>query len=102
MSSEGPITVLAHWKVGAENIEEVLALVVTLRQQTLQESGCLRFEAYRSVDRPEEILLHEGYADAAAIDAHRASDHYQQLVVRKIIPLLGERKVELLMTRPPA
>ena len=100
MSQDGPVTVVAHWSLGVEDMDDVLALVVALRQQTLAEPGCLRYEVFRSIDRPGELLLLEGYADAGAIDSHRASAHYQQLVVQRIIPLLKDRSVELLVARP--
>lgn len=100
MKADGPITVLAHWRLSPQDMDPVLALVAGLREQTLAEPGCLRYEVYRSVDRPAELLLLEGYQDDAAIEAHRASPHYQQLVVQQIVPLLADRKVELMMARP--
>ena len=101
MNPEGPVTVLAHWSPGAQHIDEVLALIVELRRQTLAEPGCSRYEVFRSVDKPGELLLVEGYEDGAAIESHRASPHYQQLVVQRILPLLAQRRIELLVARPP-
>jgi quinol monooxygenase YgiN len=51
---------------------------------------------FRNTDDPGLVLLLERYRDGAAIEAHRNSLHYQELVVRRIIPMLSSREVELL------
>ena len=96
MSASEPIVVVARWQVAEERVADVLEWVATLREHSLAEPGCLGYEAFRSVDDPSAMLLIERYRDQAAIDAHRGSIHYQQLVVGRIIPLLKSRQVELL------
>lgn len=96
MSAPGPITVVARWRVNAAAVDSVLALVAELRPHTLAEPGCLGYDAFRSADTPGELLLVERYRDQAAIEAHRGSAHYQGVVVQRILPLLSDRKVELL------
>ena len=96
MSASEPIVVVARWQVADERVAEVLDLVKGLREHSLTEPGCLGYEAFRSVDDASAVLLVERYRDQAAIDAHRNSIHYQQLVVGRIVPLLLSRQVELL------
>ncbi|MDH0867377.1 putative quinol monooxygenase [Mitsuaria sp. GD03876] len=96
MSAAGPIVVVARWRMAPEVVADVLALVTQLREQSLAESGCQGYDAFQSVGVPGELLLLERYADRAAIEAHRASAHYQELVVKRILPLLAERQVQLL------
>jgi quinol monooxygenase YgiN len=96
MSAAAPIVVVARWRMAPEVLSQVLALVVGLREQTLAEPGNQGYEAFQSVGVPGELLLLERYADQAAIDAHRASAHYHELVVQRILPLLTGRQVELL------
>jgi len=48
---------------------------------------------------PRSILLVERYRDQAALDAHKQSAHYQELVVGRALPLLTDRRVELLQPR---
>jgi quinol monooxygenase YgiN len=100
MSAVAPIVVVARWRMAPETVPEVLALVASLREQSLAEPGCQGYEAFQSVGVPGELLLLERYADQAAIESHRASVHYQELVVQRILPLLAGRQVELL--RPQA
>lgn len=96
MSAAGPIVVVARWRLAPETVPEVLALVAQLREQSLAEPGCQGYDAFQGVGAPGELLLLERYTDGAAIEAHRASAHYQDLVVKRILPLLAERQVQLL------
>jgi quinol monooxygenase YgiN len=96
MSAAEPIIVVARWQMAEERIAAVLELVATLRQSTLAEPGCLGYDVFRSVENQGELLLLERYRDNAAIEAHRNSPHYKELVVERIIPLLTSRQVELL------
>lgn len=96
MSATEQIVVVARWQLAEANVAQVLELVSTLREQSLAEPGCLGYEVFRSVGDPGVVLLIERYRDSAAIDAHRNSKHYQDLVVGDILPLLSGRQVELL------
>jgi len=96
------ITVIARWRVKHGHLDDVLAHVAELRAASLDEPGCLDYAAFRSVDAGDELLLVERYRDAAAVEAHRQSPHYGALVVERILPLLADRRVELLQVRPPA
>ena len=41
------------------------------------EAGCHRFDVCTDPARPNEVFLFELYEDAAAFDAHLASDHFK-------------------------
>jgi quinol monooxygenase YgiN len=102
MNPQGTIVVLARWQLSAHSVEGVLDLLAELREQTLAEPGCQGYDVFRSTASPEHLLLLERYRDDAAIAAHRASTHYQALVVQRILPLIADRKVELLRAIEPA
>jgi len=91
-----PITVVARWHVSAQDLEWLLAQMPELRQRTLAEPGCLGYDVFRSVTGAGELLLLERYTDDDAIAAHRRSAHYQEMVVKRILPIVSDRKVELL------
>ncbi|NYE62781.1 quinol monooxygenase YgiN [Duganella sp. 1224] len=97
--SAGVITVVARWQPVDGKLGDVLALLAQVRPQTLAEPGCLGYEVYRGVDSPHSLLLLEHYRDAAALEAHRQSAHYQSLVVTRALPLLAAREVQLLEAR---
>ena len=77
----------------------MLPLTAELRFGSLAEPGCLGYEVFRHVDDPGALLLLERYRDSAALEAHRHSGHYRELVVDRILPLLESRHVELLGLR---
>lgn len=102
MSAAGAITVVARWQPASGAYGDVLAIVTELRPKSLAEPGCLGYEVYQSVDLPRSLLLVERYRDQAALDAHKESAHYQELVVGRVLPLLTDRRVELLQDRVAA
>jgi quinol monooxygenase YgiN len=53
------------------------------------EPGNLRFDVWRDPAHRERYVLDELYRDAAAIEAHRQTPHYQDYLAR--IPELAER-----------
>jgi quinol monooxygenase YgiN len=86
------IGVIATWHVEPGTEAEVEALLVEMRRQTREEPGCLLYELHRG---PEEsdFVLYECYVDEAAIEAHHATPHYQELVVGRAPALLRSRDV---------
>jgi quinol monooxygenase YgiN len=93
-----PVVVIARWTTTVKSVDGVLALVEQLRQRSLEEPGCLGYEVLRNVGAPESIVLIESYADPSALEAHRRSEHYRELVVERLLPLLTGRRLELLRT----
>jgi quinol monooxygenase YgiN len=55
-------------------VEQMLGSMVTA---TRQEPGNLEYDLYRSTSEPTTLHIFEVYTDSAALDAHRASDHYK-------------------------
>ncbi len=50
---------------------------------TRREQGCLNFELHRSVDNPEDYLLHEVWASRGAHEEHRRTAHFMRWNARK-------------------
>lgn len=102
MSAHGPITAVARWQPAPDTLDELLSIIAELRLKSLAEAGCLSYEVFQTLDTPPGILLLERYRDEAALDEHRRSAHYQALVVKRVLPLLAERRVDFLQTWNPA
>lgn len=94
-----PITVIARWQPANGFHDKLLGLLDELRPKSLAEPGCLGYEVYQSIDAPRSLLLVEQYRDEAALEAHKQSEHYRELVVGRALPLLAERRVEILQAR---
>ena len=88
------LQVIAHYTVTFGNEIEVASLLNQLADATRAEPGNLSFEAYRQLNDEREIVLLERYVSLDAFSAHRASEHYKDLVLGQIVPRLDNRVVE--------
>jgi quinol monooxygenase YgiN len=61
------------------------------------EPDCLLFRVTRSPRDGEVFLLYEEYVDEGALEAHRRTSHFRDLIEGKVIPLLLERERELMV-----
>jgi quinol monooxygenase YgiN len=59
------------------------------------EPGCTLYHANRSTENRDVFLLYERYADQAALEAHRATPHFKEIIEGAIVPLLDLRQREL-------
>ncbi|RBQ03982.1 putative quinol monooxygenase [Pedobacter miscanthi] len=89
------IHVFAKWQVTAGEIDTVLDCLPELAEKSRAEAGNLYYKAYQDNTDPNIIMLNEAYADQEALNAHRNSSHYQDIVVAQIVPLLKNREVTL-------
>jgi quinol monooxygenase YgiN len=75
--------------------ERVVELLRTLVERSRAEPGCLTFVAHRSPADPRRFFLYEQYTDQAAVDAHRATPHFEQYVLNGLVPILETRTPEI-------
>ncbi|WP_435008961.1 putative quinol monooxygenase [Tundrisphaera lichenicola] len=75
--------------------DEAIGMFARLTEATLTEPGCRMYLAHRSVDDPRKFFLYEQYDDRAALDAHRASDHFARLATGGLFTLVESRTPEL-------
>ncbi|MGW0933302.1 putative quinol monooxygenase [Streptomyces sp. NPDC002644] len=98
-SVPGEIVVIARWRPTPEARDLVVAALPGLREASLAEPGCL---GYHIVTTPgasgHDIVLIERYADRDAFEAHRASPHFQQIVLADIAPHLHVRDITVCTT----
>ena len=59
-----------------------------------QEPGCTQYRVHRSTDNPDLFLLYEEYVDQAAVEAHRRTPHFQEIIEGTVAPLLDKRERE--------
>lgn len=90
------ITILATYVAAEGNEEELAEGLRGYVRMVLTEPGCITFDVYRGIDNPRLFVLFEQYADRAAVDAHIAADHFTEVAVKVLRPLLESREVEFL------
>ena len=58
------------------------------------EPGCAIYHANRAAENPDLFLLYEHYTDQAALEAHRNTPHFKEIIEGTIVPLLDKRERE--------
>jgi quinol monooxygenase YgiN len=91
--SEKPVYTFAKWRVKEGQLETVLSLLVELTAKSTAEEGNLLYKIHQSNLDANMLILFEGYKDESALAEHRKSEHFQTLVIEKIIPLLDDREI---------
>src|ERR1700691_929153 len=89
------LQVIARYTVTFGNELEVTSLLGQLGEATRAEPGNLSSAVYRRLDDERDLVLLERYASLDALNAHRASAHYRDLLLGQIVPRLDSREVEI-------
>lgn len=92
MKSE-TITTFAKWQVREGQLENVVLLLKEAVAKSSAEKGNLKYQIFQGNENENTLMLFEEYIDKEALDFHRNSPHFQEIVVQKIVPLLENREV---------
>jgi quinol monooxygenase YgiN len=95
MKNEKAITVFAKWRVKEGQLDAVLEILTEVVKRSTGEEGNLFYNIHQSNSDVNTLILFEGYKDESAVAEHRNSEHFQTLVIGKIVPLLDDREVVL-------
>jgi quinol monooxygenase YgiN len=89
------VLVVADVSSSPENAERFGPALQELAQACRTEPGCLSYDVFQSVEQPERYVSIEKYTDAAAFAAHRDSDHFREIGLAKVMPLVVRRDVQM-------
>lgn len=90
------VSFTVRMRFDGDDREQVGEMLRALALASRQEPGCLVYVPHRVEGDPDTVLIYEQYADAAALDAHRASDHFRRYAIQGLYQLLRERANESL------
>lgn len=90
-----PVYTFAKWQVKEGKLDHVLKLLAEVAKQSIEEKGNLFYKVHQSNSDANTLILFEGYTDQSAVDEHRNSAYFQNLVIGNIIPNLESREVIL-------
>jgi quinol monooxygenase YgiN len=76
--------------------DRVTEILRNLALASRKEPGCVTYVPHHVDGDPETVLIYEQYRDREAIDAHRASPHFEQYAVGGLYQLMKERATETL------
>ena len=90
------VYVYAKWQVKEGKLDAVLHLMKEAAEKSTQEKGNLFYKLHQSQEDQNTIILYEGYVDSDAVETHRNSEHFKNIVLELVVPLLENREVILM------
>lgn len=85
------LVAMYHCKAGKrDEVEVQLKRMAPLVKQ--HEPGCALYHACAAKDNPDLLLLYEHYVDQAALEEHRETPHFKEIIEGAISPLLEKRE----------
>jgi quinol monooxygenase YgiN len=93
------VVLVAKYHVKDGHMDDVLAGLNEMAPLVAEhEPGCSIYHANRSAENPNLILLYERYDDMAAVEAHRETPHFKEIIEGRIVPQLDDREREFFET----
>jgi quinol monooxygenase YgiN len=89
------ICVAVTYVIKSGHEDEAVALFGKLTKETRAEPGCRMYLAHRSTSDSRRFFLYEQYDDQAALDAHRASAHFQAYAAGGLFAIIESRSPEI-------
>jgi quinol monooxygenase YgiN len=88
------LALIARYHVKPGHADEVVGALRRMKPLVeAHEPGCTHYVAHRDGDL---VVLYEQYADQAALEAHRETPHFAEIIEGEIAPLLERREREIL------
>ncbi len=89
--------VIAYWTAKEGEEDAVAAALTALTEPSRAEPGNLAYVVHRDPADPRRFVIYERYVDAAAFEAHGASEHFKHHGLEDGIPRLEFREREFLV-----
>ena len=67
-------------------------LIRRLGEASRQEPGAVHYIAHRDAEDPRVFLIYEQYRDKAAFEEHGQTDHFKELALEQLFPMLENRE----------
>lgn len=80
-----------HYTFALEDADKAEAFFRELRDASRKEEGVIAFEVARSAENPNVFALWEVYKDRAALEHHKATEHFKRLAIEGVRPLAQQR-----------
>ena len=88
------ISFTVRMRFAPEDREQVSEVLRKLTEASRKEPGCITYIPHEVADDPNTILIYEQYRDQAALDAHRASNHFRDHVIGGLYQWMKDRSAE--------
>ena len=84
------LVLVVTWVANTGEAEKVREVFGKLAEASRKEPGCRLYVVHQHRENPLRFLVYEQYDDAAALQAHRDSAHFQTYAMQEL-PALGRR-----------
>ena len=88
----GGLLVVAQWEAKEGQADAVAEILHRYLPQAQSDPGVKLFLIGRARDNSAQFLFYELFADAAAYEAHQASDYFKTLIAGQALALLSKRE----------
>ena len=79
------------WTAAEGNEARVREILEEMGEASRREPGVITYTTHVDPENPREFFIYEVYHDAAGLEAHQETEHFQNLVLKEAIPLLESR-----------
>jgi len=74
------VATVVDLEIAPAELERFLTTLKENAAATIKEPGCRRYDFMQSATNPLQILIYEVYENAAAVQAHRDTEHFKKYV----------------------
>jgi len=89
------LTIIAIVQAKEGREKELEQLLLTLVERTRKETGCIRYDLHRHLDRQGKFIFYESWTDSAALEQHRKTPHIAEFRTKAADLLAGPLQVDL-------
>jgi quinol monooxygenase YgiN len=90
------ISFTVRMRFDSSDRQEIAGILRDLTRESRKETGCVTYVPHFVEGEAATVVIYEQYADEAALEAHRASVHFQQYAVGGLYQKMRERHLESL------
>jgi quinol monooxygenase YgiN len=88
------VSFTVRFRFAPEDHAQLSDILRALALASRQEPGCVSYIPHFVEGNPETVLIYEQYVDEAALEAHRASEHFKKYAIGGLYQLMKERASE--------
>jgi autoinducer 2-degrading protein len=93
--------IIVRFQVMPGHVENVIAALNEAAGPSRAEPGCHVYIANQDRSDPNVVVMYEVYDDEAALEAHRETEHFKEIVAKRVIPFLeGRERTEYTVVTP--
>ncbi len=88
------VSFIVRLRFAPEDRADMAETVRLLADASRQEQGCISYIPLTLEEDPDTLLIFEQYVDPSALDAHRASAHFERHAIGGLYQRMKDRSVE--------